>query len=120
MDFFAIRKELELMREELQERLFHHSFFETGNSEVLSGTIMFHVKEELHDVEHALNKMNSGLYGICEETGAVLPLSSLKYLPTARSIHDFSYKDQYEKKSLPFDYTGVTDYAGQSTEEMVH
>ncbi|AZB44836.1 TraR/DksA family transcriptional regulator [Bacillus sp. FJAT-42376] len=103
------------MREELQERLFDHSFFESQTSETCHGTIMYHVKEELHDVEHALNKMDSGMYGICEETGELLPYSSLKYLPTARSIHDFSYKDQYEKKSLPLNFREM-DYHSEHVE----
>ncbi|MGD7008497.1 TraR/DksA family transcriptional regulator [Metabacillus sp. 84] len=112
-DFFSIRKELELMRKELQERLFHHSMFESDHDGAHNGTILHHVKEELRDVEHALSKMDTGSYGFCEKTGLSLPISSLKYLPTARNVHDFSYLDQYEKKSLPYSPNGNSDYAGE-------
>ncbi|MTH52657.1 hypothetical protein GKZ89_04490 [Bacillus mangrovi] len=105
------------MREELRERLFSHSFYDSSSGGTME-TLLVHVKEELHDVEHALNKMNSGMYGICEETGQALPLESLKYLPTARCLHDFSFKDQYERKALPFAAAENHHYSGYDYEEI--
>lgn len=43
------------------------------------------VEEELRDVEHALNKMGNGTYGICEATGKPIPLERLRAIPTART-----------------------------------
>jgi RNA polymerase-binding transcription factor DksA len=62
---------------------------------------MHHIKEELQDVLLALDKMESGSFGICEETGAELPFEKLSVLPTARTYNDFLYHAQFEKKSLP-------------------
>ena len=42
--------------------------------------------EERHlDVEEALEKMDQGIYGICEECGDTIPLERLKANPSART-----------------------------------
>ncbi|WP_353626170.1 hypothetical protein [Bacillus sp. JCM 19041] len=37
-----------------------------------------HIEEELHEVEHALNKIVNGTYGICEKTGKPIPFERYK------------------------------------------
>ncbi|HET7577844.1 MAG TPA: TraR/DksA C4-type zinc finger protein [Bacillales bacterium] len=44
------------------------------------------VEDELRDVNHALEKMENGTYGICEVTGQPIPLERLQAIPTARTI----------------------------------
>ncbi|HEU5140440.1 MAG TPA: TraR/DksA C4-type zinc finger protein [Bacillales bacterium] len=44
------------------------------------------VEGELRDVQHALEKMENGTYGICETTGKAIPLERLRAIPTARTI----------------------------------
>lgn len=44
------------------------------------------VDEELTDVNQALQKMEQGTYGVCEETGQPIPLERLRAIPTARTI----------------------------------
>lgn len=96
--FEAIRYELELMREELRSRLFEMCCFEPETE----SKILYHIKEELFDVEYSLSKFEAGTYGVCELTGRALPKEKLRILPTARTIHDFSFSEQYERKSLPY------------------
>ncbi|MBD1379953.1 TraR/DksA family transcriptional regulator [Metabacillus arenae] len=103
----SIRYELELMREELTSRLFEHSLFdmEVRMPQVIMSihqekTLLFHIKEELQDVEYALKKMDEGCYGICELTSEPIPLDKLRIIPTARTIYDFSYQEQFERKCL--------------------
>ncbi len=55
--------------------------------------IQKHIKDDLMDVNHAISKLEFGFYGFCEDTGERIPYEKLKTIPTARSIHDFCYKD---------------------------
>lgn len=101
-----IRNELLQMKEELQSRLFEYSLFDSPSNQSESNlykkaTLMHHIKEELQDVLLALDKMEHGCFGMCEETGAELPLDKLSVLPTARTYEDFRYHAQFEKKTLP-------------------
>lgn len=105
-DMETIRNELLQMKEELQSRLFEYSLFEQSSNEPEKNlykktTLMHHIKEELQDVLLALDKMEHGCFGMCEETGAELPLEKLSVLPTARTYEDFHYHAQFEKKTLP-------------------
>ncbi|WP_411953714.1 TraR/DksA C4-type zinc finger protein [Alkalibacillus sp. S2W] len=47
-------------------------------------TMFRHAKEQLEEIDHALNKMDDGTYGICEKTGKPIPLERLQAMPTAR------------------------------------
>ena len=42
------------------------------------------LERRLKDVNDAIEKMNSGTYGICEKTGEQIPLARLKVNPAAR------------------------------------
>ncbi|MFY4773797.1 TraR/DksA family transcriptional regulator [Metabacillus sp. RGM 3146] len=109
----AIRYELELMREELKTRLFELCCFESpsldpGKHFCRKSDLLFHIKEELYDVEYSLSRIEAGTYGFCELTGTPISFEKLRILPTARTLQDFSYKEQYEKKSLPYMYSPVS------------
>ncbi|MRX73326.1 TraR/DksA family transcriptional regulator [Bacillus lacus] len=93
--------ELQLMREELRSRLFEHCAFHSP-MDPRKASLIHSVKEELYDVENALQKMEAGQFGMCEETGRSIPVEKLRVIPTARTIKDFSYQEAYERKSLPF------------------
>jgi len=111
--FSGIRYELQVMKEELRARLFEHSLFEmtSDDHQGKSQTLMHHIKEELQDVEHALMKIDKGLYGYCEETGEEIPFEKLRILPTARTKYDFFFQELFERKSLPHhDYTHEETY----------
>ncbi|MGP4072979.1 TraR/DksA C4-type zinc finger protein [Piscibacillus sp. B03] len=41
-------------------------------------------EEELSEIDHALEKMENGTYGICEKSGKEIPAERLKAMPTAR------------------------------------
>ncbi|MFD2639708.1 TraR/DksA C4-type zinc finger protein [Piscibacillus salipiscarius] len=43
-------------------------------------------EEELSEINHALEKMEEGTYGICEKTGKPIPEERLKAMPTARYV----------------------------------
>lgn len=108
----AIRYELQLVRDELRSRLFDYSLFESScNEEVKNSTLMYHIKEELQDVERALFKIKNGTYGVCEETKEVIPFEKLRIIPTARTVYDFFFQELYEKKSLPQVYNTEAKYA---------
>lgn len=49
-----------------------------------------HVQKELEDVEAALERIESGTYGICEVTGKEIPMERLEVLPTARTLKENS------------------------------
>jgi hypothetical protein len=89
-----IKDELTLMKDELNARL--------AKSQLDDPIFIRDVKNELNDVELALEKMEYGLYGICEETLQKLPLEQLAQIPTARTIHDFLNMKSYLKKTLEY------------------
>jgi DnaK suppressor protein len=102
-DFTELHSELLMMQQELENHL--HQEYTPYNQEIIeeplfSNTlyekkqlIQKHIHDDLKDVKRALLKLEYGLYGICEDTGERISLEKLKTIPTARSIHDFSYKD---------------------------
>jgi RNA polymerase-binding transcription factor DksA len=102
-DYTELHSELLTMQQELESRLqqeytpinqdmfdeplFSNSLFE---KKLL---VQKHIQDDLQDVKRALLKLEYGLYGICEDTGERIPIEKLRTIPTARSIHDFSYKE---------------------------
>lgn len=53
---------------------------ERGEVEALAGTLL----ETLQEVEHALGKLDSGEYGICESCGQAIAEARLEAKPAAR------------------------------------
>jgi DnaK suppressor protein len=109
--YAEIKAELELTKQELLSRLMQSTQYEVSEEFLFSNAktekekiVMNHIKEDLSDVERALNKMSSGIYGICEETGTEIPIDKLRILPTARSIFEFSFTDLYDRKVIPLQH----------------
>jgi RNA polymerase-binding protein DksA len=50
---------------------------------------------ELHDVRDALQRMEAGSYGVCEECGRPIPLERLKAFPAAR--YDLEHQQNRER-----------------------
>ncbi len=50
---------------------------------------------ELREVEAALQRMEMGSYGLCEECGNEIPYERLKVQPTA--LRDVEHQERYEK-----------------------
>ena len=106
--YAEIKAELELTKKELAKRLADSTLNELSVELVLKSSalnkereILHHIKEDLQDVERALTKLDNGTYGICEETKKQIPLERLMNLPTARSIHDFTFSELFEKRLYP-------------------
>ncbi|RFB19133.1 molecular chaperone DnaK [Bacillus sp. HNG] len=104
--YAEIKAELELTKKELISRLMQSTQYEVSQELLFQNQqsekekiIINHIKEDLYDVERALNKMNSGSFGICEETGAEIPIHKLRILPTARTIFEFSFTDLYDRNN---------------------
>ena len=49
-------------------------------------------RELLEKVEHALHRMDQGLYGICEVSGKPIPLARLEALPYATTLVEWADK----------------------------
>jgi len=105
--YAEIKAELELTKKELISRLMKSAQYEVSQELLFQNEqsekekiVMNHIKEDLSDVERALNKINSGTFGICEETGAEIPIEKLRILPTARNIFEFSFTDLYDRSNV--------------------
>ena len=47
-----------------------------------------HIREQLTDVEYALEKLDKGTYGLCDSCGKPIPLARLEALPQANFCLD--------------------------------
>ncbi len=104
----SLRAELERERDELRQRLADLGFgdggagldydqnfadssqvtAERGEAEALANTL----RETLGEVEHALEKMGTGSFGLCENCGKPIPAARLEAMPTARFCIDCASK----------------------------
>ncbi|WP_010282611.1 TraR/DksA C4-type zinc finger protein [Bacillus timonensis] len=105
--YAEIKAELELTKKELLSRLMQSTQYEVSQELLFQNEqtekekiVINHIKEDLSDVERALTKMESGMFGICEETGAKIPIEKLRILPTARTIFEFSFTDLYDRSNV--------------------
>ncbi|CAM3747162.1 hypothetical protein [Mesobacillus thioparans] len=62
--------------------------------------ILQFIKDELRDIESALEKMDNGEYGKCEISGEYLPYEFLQTIPTARSAGELEQIEQYCRKPI--------------------
>jgi DnaK suppressor protein len=53
---------------------------ERGEVEAIVATLL----ESRHDIEHALEKFDTGRYGVCEQCGNAISPARLEAMPTAR------------------------------------
>ncbi len=102
-EIFHIRQELEMIKNELLHRLFSEPIHSSGVEPHLSlyeetmkhQVLVDDMKNDLYDIELAIQKIDNGLYGYCEITGKQIPIEKLKVLPAGRTIDDFSYVRNY-------------------------
>ena len=88
---WSIYKELIAMREDLQERL---------NSQDLSPYVQQLAEEELRDLNKTVEKIESGGFGVCEETGQPLPIELLTFQPNVHSFSELNSLMKYLKKPV--------------------
>ncbi|WP_246940127.1 TraR/DksA family transcriptional regulator [Bacillus pinisoli] len=103
VDLNEIHSELLMMQQELANRLklgsehlyeeFATEPFYQRNQDEKKVLIQKHIQDDLEDVKRALLKFKFGIYGYCEETGQQIPIEKLRTIPTARTLHDFTYSD---------------------------
>src|SRR5687767_7494251 len=106
----SLRAELERERDELSQRLADLGFgdggagldydanfadssqvtAERGEAEALANTL----RETLTEVEHALEKMDGGSYGLCESCGKAIAAPRLEAMPAARFCIDCASKQR--------------------------
>jgi len=61
---------------------------ERGEAEALASTL----KETLAEVEHAIEKLDEGTYGVCEDCGKEIPATRLDAMPSSRYCIDCAGK----------------------------
>jgi len=61
---------------------------ERGEAEALATTL----KEALAEVEHAIEKMDEGTHGVCEDCGKEIPATRLEAMPSSRYCIDCAGK----------------------------
>ncbi|MFT8317201.1 MAG: hypothetical protein ABF651_02865 [Sporolactobacillus sp.] len=75
-------------------------------------------RDELKDIEDALNKIERGTYGRDEQTGEKIPMARLEALPTARTIvgrapkkHSFKERPTEESVIAAMEKASITNFA---------
>ncbi|MTT32032.1 transcriptional regulator [Terrilactibacillus sp. BCM23-1] len=68
-------------------------------------------RRELNEIQHALDKLENGTYGIDEKTGKKIPYARLKALPTARTAVDLSAKQAVHSDIRPVDESFLLENA---------
>ncbi|RPK15476.1 hypothetical protein FH5_00911 [Priestia endophytica] len=80
----SIRHELLVMRDELRQSLYR-------NTASTNPQVRQYIQDDLDDVERALLKLEIGVFGVDESTGAQIPYHKLSALPTARTEEEIIY-----------------------------
>ncbi|RYL95402.1 hypothetical protein EWI07_02550 [Sporolactobacillus sp. THM7-4] len=82
-------------------------------------------RDELNDINDALEKMKKGTYGIDEKTGKKIPRARLKALPTARTAvekapekHSYVQRPVEESVILDSEKSGFTDFQDSRFDEQ--
>lgn len=107
-----IKAELERMREGLDEDqqdraedegdLTEHDSGDLGQSmfsREMDATIEGQVGRRLEDVERALEKIEEGSYGVCDDTGSEIPKGRLEAVPEA--IRTVEAQQTFERERRP-------------------
>jgi DnaK suppressor protein len=75
-----------------ENELGHMSTFDSAENTDTAAALADHDRETvldanarqlIHEIDHALERMSDGAYGICEVTGAPIPLDRLRAIPWA-------------------------------------
>ena len=77
--------------------------FDKASQEISMGTMLALSdldNKKLEDIEIALNKIELGTYGFCEECGDEIPIPRLEYLPFAKYCIDCQEEIEEEGKKL--------------------
>lgn len=86
--------EIVAMKIDLEEHLNNHE---------LSPQVKQMAEEELSDLIATIEKIETGHYGVCEETGHPIPVEFLTFQPTVRSLSEMKTLLEYLKKPVfPF------------------
>lgn len=91
MEKEALYSELLKMREELYKRL------EAKNR---TPEISVFIKKELKDINKAIEKIENGTFGVCEQSGDEIPEEMLYLIPTIQSKEDLEEIRKYYCKPL--------------------
>ncbi|WP_088066408.1 TraR/DksA C4-type zinc finger protein [Gottfriedia luciferensis] len=62
-----------------------------------------HLRNELTDVNIALQKIENGTYGICEISGEEIPLERLEALPTAKAMIEHTHDQHISSSNREYD-----------------
>lgn len=62
-----------------------------------------HLRNELIDVNVALEKIENGTYGICEVSGEEIPFERLQALPTAKAMIEHTHDQHISSSSIRYD-----------------
>mgnify|MGYP000980178435 CR=1 FL=1 len=87
--FHGLYSELRNTKKELIGRL---------SEKELSAAIESIIIEEIKDIESAIQKMNTGIYGKCEISGELIPLEVLHVMPTIKTMDDIEDLGPYFRK----------------------
>jgi DnaK suppressor protein len=85
------------LAEEAQKLELSRRYGQLGNRE----------REEIESIELALNKIEAGKYGRCEECGEPIPMKRLQAIPWARLCRQDA--DEMEKKGLSLPPPGAVE-----------
>jgi RNA polymerase-binding transcription factor DksA len=58
-------------------------------------------QDALHEIDAAINRIHSGAYGVCEETGKPIPAARLKAIPWARFTREVEARHEIEGGRRP-------------------
>jgi RNA polymerase-binding transcription factor len=75
-------------------------------------SVLGHAEAELREVEHALQKVEDGTYGLDEETGQPIPDERLEAVPATRYNVDTQRRDEKRAGILDERTTDLTEVEG--------
>ncbi|MGM0576899.1 MAG: TraR/DksA family transcriptional regulator [Myxococcota bacterium] len=102
------RQMLDELRTLAEERDVTRSSHEVGDDEdaaseqtllELQYLMSHHDQQLLEEVEAALERMDEGTYGVCEESGELIPYRRLKAVPTARYTVDVQQRHETDERT---------------------
>lgn len=94
--------EIELDKNEMMDEV---DLASVTTSQNLTLKLLDRSRKLLNEIDHAINKIESGDYGYCEGTGEPIPKRRLEVRPWCR--HSVKYKEQLEK--MKKNVRGVVD-----------
>ena len=96
-----LKGELERLRDGLEEDQRHDAgdLSQSVFDREMDATVEGQVERRLHDVERALEKIEEGTYGICDDTGEEIPKGRLEAVPEA--IRTVEAQQHFERERRP-------------------